>query len=93
MGSGVIVSADGIVITNDHVISRAEIIKIVLNDDRSFTANTIVRDPLHDLAALKIDLHSGPDDEKPKFVKFFVEPMRKNSKLYFSIRGASCGFY
>jgi Do/DeqQ family serine protease len=53
LGSGVIISADGIVVTNTHVIDNAEDISIVLDNHREFKAQVIVRDKNHDLALLK----------------------------------------
>ena len=55
-GSGVIVSADGFIITNNHVIDGAEEIEVVLNDNRSFTGKLIGVDPNTDLALIKIDV-------------------------------------
>jgi serine protease Do len=54
LGSGVIVRADGIVITNFHVIQHAEEIKVVLLDGREFDADIVVKDPRTDLVALKL---------------------------------------
>jgi len=54
-GSGVIVSADGYIVTNNHVINRSDEIEVILNDKRSFTAQIIGADPSTDLALLKID--------------------------------------
>ncbi|MBE0676617.1 MAG: Do family serine endopeptidase [Bacteroidales bacterium] len=53
-GSGVIISADGYVITNNHVIDRADEVEVTLNDRRTFTAEIIGRDPSTDIALLKI---------------------------------------
>lgn len=53
--SGVIVSNDGHIVTNHHVVSDAESIEIVLHDQRSFKAKIIGSDPATDLALLKID--------------------------------------
>lgn len=54
LGSGVIVRADGLIITNYHVIKGAQEIKIVLDDKREFKAEVIKKDKRTDLAALKI---------------------------------------
>lgn len=53
-GSGVIISQDGYIVTNNHVIDDAEKIEITLNDKRSYTAEVIGKDPTTDLALLKI---------------------------------------
>lgn len=54
-GSGVIISDDGYIVTNNHVISRANEISVTLYDNRTFTAEVIGSDPTTDLALLKID--------------------------------------
>ncbi len=54
-GSGVIISSDGYIVTNNHVIKRADDIEVALNDKRVFTAKLIGTDPSTDLALLKID--------------------------------------
>jgi Do/DeqQ family serine protease len=54
-GSGVIISKDGFIITNNHVIDGAMEIEVVLNDKRSFNAELIGADPTTDIALLKID--------------------------------------
>ena len=54
-GSGVIISPDGYIITNNHVIRRSEEIEVALNDRRVFTAKVIGTDADTDLALLKID--------------------------------------
>jgi len=53
-GSGVIISEDGYIITNNHVIEDAENIEVKLNDNRVFTAKLLGRDPSTDIALLKI---------------------------------------
>jgi Do/DeqQ family serine protease len=60
MGSGVIVSPEGYVLTNHHVIEGAQAIEVTLNDGRSTLAKVIGTDPETDLALLKIDLASLP---------------------------------
>lgn len=55
-GSGVIVDQDGYIVTNNHVISGAQVIEVRLSDGRSFTDATVVgADPLTDIAVLKIN--------------------------------------
>ncbi|MDG2460125.1 MAG: trypsin-like peptidase domain-containing protein [Luminiphilus sp.] len=56
LGSGVILSTEGHVITNNHVIAGADAIQILLADGRSTTASVVGSDPETDLAILKIDL-------------------------------------
>ena len=55
LGSGVIVTADGYVLTNNHVVEGADELKVTLADDRDFIAKVIGRDPKTDVALLKID--------------------------------------
>ena len=54
-GSGVIISDDGYIITNSHVINNAKEIEVVLNDKRTYTAKMLGEDPDSDLALLKIE--------------------------------------
>ncbi|MCE1198739.1 MAG: trypsin-like peptidase domain-containing protein, partial [Marinilabiliales bacterium] len=54
-GSGVIISEDGFIVTNNHVIDGAENIDVILNDNRKFTAKVIGKDANTDLALVKID--------------------------------------
>lgn len=54
-GSGVIISADGYIVTNNHVVESADDIEIVLNDNRTYKAKLIGRDPATDIALVKID--------------------------------------
>lgn len=60
LGSGVIVSNDGYVVTSNHVIQGSDEIRIVLNDRREFDATVVITDPKTDLALLKI---SGDKDD------------------------------
>ncbi|MBN1388818.1 MAG: Do family serine endopeptidase [Bacteroidales bacterium] len=59
-GSGVIVSSDGFIITNNHVIEGADEVEVTLNDNRTFRATIIGRDPSTDIAVLKIDSERLP---------------------------------
>ncbi len=54
-GSGVILSEDGFIVTNNHVINDAQNIKVILNDNREFEAHLIGADPSTDIAVLKIE--------------------------------------
>ena len=54
-GSGVIISADGYIVTNNHVIEDATKLKVKLNDGRTFDAKLIGTDPTTDVALIKID--------------------------------------
>lgn len=54
LGSGVIVSSDGIVLTNNHVISGADSILVTLSDKRKYKAKVIGTDPRTDVAVIKI---------------------------------------
>jgi serine protease Do len=60
VGSGVIVSADGTILTNNHVIEGADKITVELNDNRTFDAKVVGTDPLSDLAVLKIESSGLP---------------------------------
>jgi len=55
LGSGVIVSKDGYILTNNHVIEDADDITVTLYDKRSFDAKIIGRDPLTEIAVIKIE--------------------------------------
>lgn len=59
-GSGVILTADGYIVTNNHVIESAQNIKVILNDKREFEAKLIGSDPSTDLALLKVDTKDLP---------------------------------
>ncbi len=53
-GSGVIISADGYIVTNNHVVEDASEISVILNDKREFKAKVISTDPSSDLAVIQI---------------------------------------
>jgi len=55
LGSGVIVSPDGYIMTNNHVVGNADTIQVTLMDKREFTAKVIGKDAKTDLALIKID--------------------------------------
>lgn len=59
-GSGVIISEDGYIITNNHVIEDAQEIKVILNDKREFDARLVGTDPSTDIALLKVDAEDLP---------------------------------
>lgn len=60
LGSGVIIDADGVIVTNNHVIEGAEEIKVVLSDRREFEARVVGRDERTDLAVLKVEVNGEP---------------------------------
>ncbi len=60
LGSGVIVRADGYILTNNHVIAQAEHIVVALHDGRRAEAKVIGTDPDTDLAVIKIELNKLP---------------------------------
>lgn len=59
-GSGVIISPDGYIVTNNHVVENATKLKVKLNDGRTFEAKTIGTDPTTDVALIKIDGNDLP---------------------------------
>ncbi|WP_114778308.1 Do family serine endopeptidase [Botryobacter ruber] len=59
-GSGVIISSNGHIVTNNHVIDKASKIEVVMNDKRKFTATLVGSDPTTDIALLKIDADNLP---------------------------------
>jgi serine protease Do len=59
-GSGVIISPDGYIVTNNHVVEKADKITVNTNDHRSFQAKVIGTDPNTDLALIKIDAANLP---------------------------------
>ena len=60
MGSGVIISADGYIVTNNHVVDAGDEIQVVLDDKRKFEATLIGTDPKTDLAVIKIEATDLP---------------------------------
>jgi serine protease Do len=60
LGSGVIVTEDGYILTNNHVVDSADTVKVTLTDGREFTAKVVGRDPKSDIAVVKIDAGGLP---------------------------------
>ncbi|MGB0065293.1 MAG: Do family serine endopeptidase [Terracidiphilus sp.] len=60
VGSGVIISPDGYIVTNDHVVDGATEMRVTLNDRRVFTAKLVGVDKLNDIAVIKIDAKDLP---------------------------------
>ena len=59
-GSGIIISADGYIVTNNHVVENASKVTVGLSDKRQFDATVVGTDPLTDLAVVKIDANNLP---------------------------------
>ncbi len=60
LGSGVIVSSDGYILTNNHVVDGADELTVKLENDKSFSAKVVGRDPQSDVAVIKIDAKDLP---------------------------------
>jgi serine protease Do len=60
LGSGIIVSADGYILTNSHVIDDADSVKVTLSDGRTLIAKVVGADKKTDIAVIKIDAHDLP---------------------------------
>jgi serine protease Do len=60
LGSGVIVTKDGYILTNSHVVDQAKEVKVSLQDGREFTAKVVGRDTKSDIAVIKIDGENLP---------------------------------
>ncbi len=59
-GSGVIISKDGYIVTNNHVVQDADEVEVIMTDKRSFKAKVIGTDPLTDLAVIKVEATNLP---------------------------------
>src|SRR3989344_3985176 len=60
LGSGVIVDSAGYIVTNNHVVAKADEIKVLLNDKREFTGKVVGTDPKSDIAIVKINAKNLP---------------------------------
>ncbi len=60
LGSGVIVSEDGYILTNNHVVDGADKLTVVMSDKKKYAAKVVGRDPQTDVAVVKIDAHGLP---------------------------------
>jgi serine protease Do len=60
LGSGVIISSDGYIVTNNHVVDGADELTVTLSDGREFKAKVVGRDPLTDIAVVKVDAKGLP---------------------------------
>lgn len=89
LGSGVIVSREGYILTNNHVIEDMDDIKVVLYDKREFEAKLIGKDPLTEVAVIKIEgkdlpvarLGNSDKLEIGEWVLAFGNPLRLNSTV------------
>jgi len=77
LGSGVIVSRDGYIVTNNHVVGDADVVEVRLADERVFTAKLIGADPKSDVAVIRIDARNLPvvrlgDSSKLKVGNFVI---------------------
>ncbi len=70
-GSGVIISEDGYIVTNNHVVENADELTVTLNNKKTYTAKVVGTDPAYDLAVIKVDakglpflLYGNSDDVK-----------------------------
>ena len=59
-GSGVIISEDGYIVTNNHVLNNSNVVQVLLNDNREYSAKVIGTDPTTDLALIKIEEQGLP---------------------------------
>ncbi|HDQ45582.1 MAG TPA: Do family serine endopeptidase [bacterium] len=89
LGSGVIVSRDGYILTNNHVVEDADEIRVELHDNRHFDAKIVATDPLTDVAVVKIEgqdlptarLGNSDDIQIGEWVLAMGNPLRLNSTV------------
>ena len=88
-GSGVIISTDGYIVTNNHVVDGADELTVTLNDNREFSARIVGTDKTTDLALIKVDAKNLPtlpigDSEKLKVGEWVIavgNPFNLNSTV------------
>lgn len=88
-GSGVIISSDGYIVTNNHVVNGADELIVTLNDNRELSAKIIGTDPTTDLALIKVNAHNLPvlpigDSDKLKVGEWVIavgNPFNLNSTV------------
>jgi Do/DeqQ family serine protease len=59
-GSGVIISEDGYIVTNNHVVAGADVVSVIMNNRKTYTAKVVGADPSYDLAVIKVDANNLP---------------------------------
>jgi serine protease Do len=101
-GSGFIVSKDGYILTNNHVVADADRVTVGLLDNRTFTAKVVGRDPTTDVAVIKVDANDLPtvslgDDSQSRVGQWVVaigNPLQLNFTVtagIISAKGRSLG--
>lgn len=88
-GSGVIINADGYIVTNNHVVDGADVVEVTLSDNRTFKAEVVGTDPDTDLAVLKVQQKGLPylafvDSDKAKVGEWVLavgNPFNLNSTV------------
>jgi len=76
VGSGAIIRDDGYIVTNDHVIGRAQNVEVTLSDKTTFPAKVVGTDPYTDIAVLKIN-----PTQKIKALEYNLNPLRVGQKV------------